>query len=160
MEVQLPMLHYCVLLQHQCPQQMCQLGTELIVTLHCHIFCHFAAAPGPPRGVLVRNGANCYTSVVSWTAPQSRCAVMIGNYSVRYRLKNGGGNYITVHSPTTSVTLEHLVPYTEYIVSVAAINSAGDSGSFTGSVVFDLQGNLCLVLCFTVNSKCHMHPCA
>ena len=77
---------------------------------------------------------------MSWTAPQSMCGVVIGNYSVRYRLKNGGGNYITVHSPTTSVTLEHLVPYTEYIVSVAAINSAGDIGSFTGSVEFDLQG--------------------
>ena len=94
----------------------------------------------PPTDVSVEDGVDCYTAVVSWTAPQSMCGVVIGNYSVRYRLKNGGGNYITVHSPTTSVTLEHLVPYTEYIVSVAAINSAGDIGSFTSSVVFDLQG--------------------
>ena len=94
----------------------------------------------PPTDVSVEDGVDCYTAVVSWTSPQSMCGVVIGNYSVRYRLKNGGGNYTTVHPPTTSVTLEHLVPYTEYIVSVAAINSAGDIGSFTGSVEFDLQG--------------------
>ena len=106
----------------------------------CVSFCHFAAAPVLPTDVSVEDGVDCYTAVVSWTAPQSTCGVVIGNYNVRYRLKNGGGNYIMVHSPTTSVTLEHLVPYTEYIVSVAAINSAGDIGSFTGSVEFVLQG--------------------
>ena len=68
------------------------------------------------------------------------CGVVIGNYSVRYRLKNGGGNYTTVHSPTTSVTLQGLVPNTEYTVAVAAINSAGDIGSFTEPTQFDLQG--------------------
>jgi len=106
----------------------------------CVSFCHFAAAPGPPTDVSVRDGDNCYTSVVSWTAPQTMCGVVIGNYSVRYRLKNGGGNYTTVHSPTTSVTLQGLVPNTEYTVAVAAINSAGDIGSFTESAQFDLQG--------------------
>ena len=88
----------------------------------------------------VRDGDNCYTSVVSWTAPQTMCGVVIGNYSVRYRLKNGGGNYTTVHSPTTSVTLQGLVPNTEYTVAVAAINSAGTIGSFTELTQFDLQG--------------------
>ncbi len=69
------------------------------------------------------------------------CGVVIGNYSVRYRLKNGGGNYTTVHSPTTSVALQGLVPNTEYTVAVAAINSAaGDIGSFTELTQFALQG--------------------
>ena len=120
----------------------CSLLYQLLLGIQCACvsFCHFAAAPGPPTDVSVRDGDNCYTSVVSWTAPKTMCGVVIGNYSVRYQLKNGGGNYTTVHSPTTSVTLQGLVPNTEYTVAVAAINSAGTIGSFTELTQFDLQG--------------------
>ena len=113
--------------------------------------CHFAAAPGTPTGVTVEDGVECYTSVVSWTAPQSRCGVVIGNYSVRYRLKNGGGNYTTMYTDGISVTLENITPNAAYDVSVAAISSR--IGQFTEALQFELQGTLCiLILC-----HCHMY---
>ena len=84
---------------------------------------------------------------MSWTAPQSRCGVVIGNYSVRYRLKNGGGDYTTMYSATTNVTLQGIAANKMYSVSVAAISSAGDIGPFTESVQFDLQGNVCVLCC-------------
>ena len=104
--------------------------------------CHFAAAPGPPTGVTVVDGVGCYTSVVSWTAPQSRCGVVIGNYSVRYRLKNGGGNYTTMYTDETSVTLENITANAAYGVAVAAISS--QIGQFTEALQFVLQGTLCM----------------
>ena len=104
--------------------------------------CHFAAAPGTPTGVTVEDGTECYTSVVSWTAPQSRCGVVIGNYSVKYRLKNGGGNYITKYTDGTSVTLENITPNAVHDVAVAAISSR--IGQFTEAVQVELQGTLCM----------------
>ena len=91
---------------------------------------------------MVEDGVGCYTSVVSWTAPQSRCGVVIGNYSVRYRLKNGGGNYTTMYTDGTSVTLENITPNATYNVSVAAISSR--IGQFTEALQFVLQGTLCM----------------
>ena len=84
-------------------------ASNCIATVHSLLdYLHFAAAPGTPTGVMVEDGVGCYTSVVSWTAPQSRCGVVIGNYSVRYRLKNEGGNYTTMYTDGTSVTLENI----------------------------------------------------
>ena len=91
--------------------------------------------------VSVRDGTECYTSVVSWVPPQSMCRDVIGNYSVRYRLMNGGA-YTTVFSPSTSVTLQGLMANTEYSVSVAAINPDGRMSAFTGPTQFVLQGDM------------------
>ena len=101
------------------------------------------AASGPPVGMSVRDGSECYTSVVSWSVPQPVCNVtfVIGNYSVRYKQMNGG-SYTTVYSPNTSVTLQGLMANTEYSVSVAAINPNGNLSAFTGPNQFILQGDL------------------
>ena len=72
------------------------------------------------------------TVVVSWTASQSRmCDVAIVNYSVKYQLWNGAGNYTTVYTSNTSVTLQGLLPNTMYNVSVAAINSVENISEFS-----------------------------
>ena len=63
------------------------------------------------------------TAVVSWAASQSMCGV-IGNYSVRYQLRNGTN--ATVYTNETSITLSGLIPNAEYSVFVAAVNSRGD----------------------------------
>ena len=91
---------------------------------------------------MVEDGTKCYTSVVSWTAPQSRCGVVTGNYSVRYRLSDGGGNYNTMYTDGTSVTLENITANAAYDVSVAAISS--QIGQFTEALQFELQGTLCM----------------
>ena len=118
--------------------------------------CYFAAAPRPPTGVSVEDGAGCYTSVVSWT-PQPLCGVVAGNYSVRYQLRSSGGGYTTVYSPSTSVMLQRLVPNTEYDVSVAAINSAGEMSAFTETVQFELQGDLWMLKCCVPYQTSHPH---
>ena len=87
--------------------------------------------------------------MVSWVAPQPVCGVVVGNYSVRYRLRNRGDGYTTVFTPNTSVTLQDITANTEYDVSVAAISSAGDVGSFTEATQLELQGDLC-ILCRNV----------
>ena len=84
--------------------------------------------------------------MVSWVAPQPVCGVVVGNYSVRYQLRSSGGGYTTVYSPSTSVMLQRLIPNTEYDVSVAAINSAGEMSAFTATNQFELQGDLCVQL--------------
>ena len=102
----------------------------------------FAAAPLPPTDVSVVDGSECYTSVVSWVAPQSKCNVVIGNYSVRYRQRNDGGGYTTVFTDGTSVTLEGITANVEYDVFVAAISS--NLGAFSEAFQFELQGELCV----------------
>ena len=109
---------------------------------------YFAAGPGLPTGVSVEDGAECYTSVVSWVAQQPRCGVVVGNYSVRYQQRNHGGGYTTVNTSSTSVTLQGLTPNAEYTVSVAAINSAGEMSTFTEATQFELQGDLCVQLLY------------
>ena len=100
-----------------------------------------ALAPPPPTGVSVVDGSGCYTSVVSWVAPQSKCNVAIGNYSVRYRLRNStSGGYTTVFTDGTSVTLEGITANVEYNVSVAALSS--QMSEYTETFQFELQGDL------------------
>ena len=113
----------------------------LDIATGCHVF--FSAASGPPVGVSVQDGSTCYTSVVSWSVPNPVCGVtfVIGNYSVRYRLMNGGA-FTTVFSSSTSVTLQGLMVNTEYSVSVAAISSNGNLSAYTGPTQFMLQGDL------------------
>ena len=72
------------------------------------------------------------------------CGVVVGNYSVRYQLRNRGGGYTTVFTTSTSVTLQGIAANTEYNVSVAAISSAGELSAFTEATQFELQGALCI----------------
>ena len=89
------------------------------------------SGPQPPTGVsVVVTGTD--TAVVSWDAQQSRmCDVVIGNYSVRYRLNNDTNCSTTVYSANTRVTLRDLVPNADYTVSVATIYSNGNTSAFS-----------------------------
>ena len=90
------------------------------------------------------DGSGCYTSVVTWAASQqSKCNIVIGNYSVRYRQRNGDGGYTTVYTDGTSVALVNITANVEYDVSVAAISS--QLGAFTEAFLFVLQGELCIL---------------
>ena len=124
-------------------------------------FIHADAAPDPPTAVSVKDGAGCYSSVVSWVAPQARCGVAIATYSVRYQQrKGGGGGYTTVSSPTTSATLQRITANSDYDVSVAAISSSGDMGIFTEAIQFELQGDICTQLLLSSHSTTpQTHPC-
>ena len=62
----------------------------------------------------------------------------IMNYSVTYQ-RSSGGVLVTVNSPSTSATLQGLVPNAEYNVSVAGINSCGGTSPYI-STAFALQG--------------------
>ena len=119
------------------------------------------AAPDRPAAVSVKDGAGCYSSVVSWVAPQARCGVAIATYSVRYQQrKGGGGSYTTVSSPTTSVTLQRITANSDYDVSVAAISSGGDMGIFTEAIQFELQGDICTQLLHSavIAHQCNLSP--
>ena len=78
--------------------------------------------PDPPTGVSV-DITDTDTAIVSWNAQQSRmCDVVVGNYSVRYQLTNDNCSPpITVYTPSTSITLNGLVPGAAYNVLVATI---------------------------------------
>ena len=94
------------------------------------------AGPQPPADVSVVVTGND-TAVVSWVPSLSRmCDVVIGNYNVRYQLSNSNGEYSTVNTSSTSVTLQDLVPNAEYTVAVAAINSIGNMSAFSDTVQF------------------------
>ena len=95
----------------------------------CNSFiCLLLTEPTPPKSVTFTVTSND-SAVVSWMASQSMCDDVIGNYSVRYQLKNAS-SYTTVYTNETRVVLQGLVPNTEYTVSVAAINSMGDMSAF------------------------------
>ena len=70
------------------------------------------------------------------------CNVTVGNYSVRYQLRNRGDSYTTVYTPNTNITLNSIMTNTEYDVTVAAISPAGNVGPFTEATQFELQGDL------------------
>ena len=78
--------------------------------------------------------------MVSWTASTSMFDTTIANYSVRYRLTNGTGDYTTVYTASTSIILRGLVPNAEYNVSVTGINSCGGTSAF-GMTQLDYQGD-------------------
>ena len=98
----------------------------------------YFAEPTPPTGMTFTvTGSD--TAVVSWTASQSMCDDVVGNYSVRYRLRSGTCAYTTVYTTKTSVTLRDLIPNAEYVVSVAAINSRGDMSAFSVETPFTVS---------------------
>ena len=98
-----------------------------------------ASSPGPqpPTGVSVDTLG--HESVdVSWDAQQSmQCDVVIGNYSVRYQLRNAfTAGYTAVYTNETHVTLQELEPGTNYRVSVASIASNGEMSAYSDWVNF------------------------
>ena len=98
----------------------------------------YFAEPTPPTGVTFTvTGSD--TAVVSWTASQSVCDDVVGNYSVRYRLRSGTCGYTTVYTNRPSVTLRDLIPNAEYVVSVAAINSRGDMSALSIEMSFTVS---------------------
>ena len=98
----------------------------------CALLCSPYVGPEPPTDVSVAV-MDRGTVVVSWTASQSRmCDVAIVNYSVKYKMRTNTGDYTTVNTSSTSVTLHGLtLCQTVYSVSVAAINSNGDTSVFS-----------------------------
>ena len=101
------------------------------------IFC-CVLEPKPPTGVTFT--VTCIDSaVVSWTASQSMCDDVVGNYSVRYRLRDGTGANTTVYTNRPSVILRDLIPDAEYVVSVAAINSRGDMSALSVETPFTVS---------------------
>ena len=98
-----------------------------------------STGPQPPTGLTVVVTGDG-TAVVSWETQQSRvCDVVIGNYSVRYQLRNDTGGMNTVNTSSTSVILQDLVPNAEYTVEVAAINSRGNMSAFSALVQFTVN---------------------
>ena len=94
--------------------------------------------PQPPTGVSV-DITGTDTAVVSWNAQQSRmCDVVVGNYSVRYQLCGACGPNITmyIYTPSTSVTLNGLIPNAVYSVSVAAITLGESISEFSATTSF------------------------
>ena len=100
------------------------------------------ADPTPPTGVSAE-ATGCNTAMVSWTASTSMFDTTVANYSVRYRLTSGTGDYTTVYTASTSITLQGLVPNAGYNVSVAGINSCGGESAFVMSQL-GYQGNTCM----------------
>ena len=104
--------------------------------------CWFAADPNPPTDVVAFSGTECNTSDVSWSPSQINYATAIGKYSVRYQLRGDSGNYATVNSSSTNVTLRGLDPNAVYDVEVAAVDLCGRTSGFAGTQ-FTLQGISC-----------------
>ena len=98
----------------------------------------FSAEPKPPAGVTF-TVIGSDTAVVSWTASQPMCDDVVGNYSVRYRLRSGTGANTTVYTTKTSVTLRDLIPDAEYVVLVAAVNSRGDTSAHSVDMSFTVS---------------------
>ena len=98
----------------------------------------FSAEPKPPAGVTITvTGSD--SAMVSWTASQSMCDDVVGNYSVRYQLRDGTGANTTVYTNRPSVTLRDLIPNAEYVVLVAAINSMGDTSAHSVDMSFTVS---------------------
>ena len=82
----------------------------------------------------------CDSARVSWNLTQSRlCDVTIVGFSVRYQRNGAGADYTTMNTSSTNVTLQGLVPNSEYLVSVAAINSNGDLSAYS-EISFNITG--------------------
>ena len=112
----------------------------------------------------------CNSVTVTWSAPTSRvCDGMISSYNVRYRLTSSSGDYTTVNTSNTDVTLQGLLPNAEYTVEVAVITSVGGiglysavarlqiTGEFWGGEKFPRQSSFCVKEQFMPLSLYSMH---
>ena len=98
------------------------------------------ADPAPPTAVSAVTGTECNTADVSWSPSTVNYNAVIGNYSVRYRVRGSSGDYTTVYSPTTSTTLRGLNPGAEYDVEVAAVDLCGRMSGYSEVAQLNLQG--------------------
>ena len=96
----------------------------------CFINCylkslHVLLAPSRITNVTVSKGVRQGEPIlwVTWTAPQSD--VTISQYQVQYR-KSGTTVWSQVIRPSTTATLDHVLPGTAYNVRVRAQSAAGD----------------------------------
>ena len=95
-------------------------------------------------------GTECGTADVFWSPSRVNYNAVIGNYSVRYRLRSSTGGYTTVYSSSTNVTLQGLDSSMEYTVEVAAIDECRRMSGFSMVTQLDIQGTLIYNLhCFT-----------
>ena len=85
-------------------------------------------------------GTECSTADVSWIPSTVSYNAVIGNYSVRYRLRGSSGGYTVVYSTTTSITLRGLDLSAEYEVEVAAIDLCGRTSGYSDAAQFNLLG--------------------
>ena len=97
-------------------------------TVYCvdtldHVTCHITCThdPAPPTGISVVAGIESGTADVSWSSSIVVYSGAIGNYSVRCQQRSDG-DYTTVNSTSTSVTLQGLNRSLEYVVDVTAID--------------------------------------
>ena len=102
-------------------------------------------------------GTECNTADVSWSPSTVNYNAVIGNYSVRYRLRGSSGDYTTVYSPTTSITLQGLDRSAEYEVEVAAIDLCGRMSGFSDVAQFNLQGTKLVCRSFANSTGCCKH---
>ena len=91
--------------------------------LYLPIAVESSPGPQPPTGVSVDTLGDESVDV-SWDAQQSmQCDVVIGNYSVRYQLRNAfTAGYTAVYTNETHVALQELGPGTNYIQIVSCIH--------------------------------------
>ena len=108
-----------------------------ICTIYLPIAVASSPGPQPPTGVSV-DTLSRESVDVSWDAQQSmQCDIVIGNYSVRYQLRNGcTAGYTAVYTNETHVTLQELEPGPNYRVSVASITSNGEMSVYSDWVNF------------------------
>ena len=99
----------------------------------------------------------CNTADVSWSPSTVNYHAVIGNYSVRYRLRGSSGDYTTAYSPTTSITLRGLDPSAEYEVEVAAIDLCGRMSGFSDVAQYNLQGMKLVCRSFANSTGCCKH---
>ena len=109
--------------------------------------------PSPPTGVSVVTGTECNTADVSWSPSTVNYNAVIGNYSVRYRVRGSSGGYTTVYSTTTRITLQDLDPGAEYDVEVAAVDLCGRMSEFSEVAGLDLEGKFVSIHAYIHHSR-------
>ena len=98
-------------------------------------------------------GTECNTADVSWSPSTVNYNAVIGNYSVRYRLRGSSGGYTTVYSPTTSITLRGLDPGAEYDVEVAAVDLCGRTSGLSEVAGLNLEGKFVSIHMYIHHSR-------
>ena len=94
-------------------------------------YCHFSVPSAPPTSVNVTRVTGA-TITVKWEAVN--CIHQNGEitgYLVKYRAEPNG-EVLVVNGSEKQITLSNLMPFTNYSIEVAAVNSAG-TGKFSSA---------------------------